>query len=211
MVKFVEIEGFDWNWPTFVFLAIIGFIMAQMHALIKQNKKIVKMKSGKAISFIFFAFLGFSSLGANIYGLYNHSLALTLNILQGIICLIVAGNILKFEKINRPEKLLGFALALIVPAMIVLNNKDFLFLLLGLVLVFTLFLQLLKLWRSDNAGAYDISQVLVGIPSSSFWLTYAFIAHIWPLQIINAASVTIWLSILVVYIKKTKLSTVTQN
>lgn len=186
---------------TLSFLATMVFTILQAIAFIKQNRRIIKTKSGESVSFSFYSFFGFAALAITVFGLSNHSLALCINGLLGIISLIIAGNLLRFKEISKKEKMLGILSSLALPIMIFSPDKDIIFLALGIVVSITIGEQITEIWKNKNSGAYHPIQVFVGIASCSFWLIYSILMNIWSMQITNSLFLILWLTLLFSYLK----------
>lgn len=201
MRKFVEIQNFGLNALTVIFFITLVFTLFQALALYKQNRKIVKNKSGLSVSFIFFCYYGFSALAVIIYGWQKLSLALTINGLLGCISLMIIVNLLRFKKISFSEKFIGFSSIIVLPLIIFAPQKDLLFLIFGSIINLALFLQILEIWQNKSSGAVHPGQTIVSLFSNTFWLIYAIIMHIWPLEVVNSISLVLWFSMLFSYYK----------
>jgi len=201
MRKFVEIQNFGLNALTVIFFITLIFTFFQAYALHKQNQKIVKNKSGLSVSFVFFCYYGFSALAVIIYGWQKLSLALMINGLLGFIILAIITNLLRFKKIPLGEKLSGLASIVVLPLIIFAPQKDLLFLIFGSIINLALLLQILEIWRNRNSGTVHPGQTIVSLFSNTFWLIYAIIMHIWPLEVVNSISLVLWFSMLFSYYK----------
>lgn len=201
MENFVEIQNWGINLSTLVFIVTIFFTLLQAMALIKQNSKIVKNRSGESVSFIFFSYYGFSALAVIVFGLFNHSLALTINGFLGFLALIIIANLLRFRKNSLLEKVIGLGSSLAIPLIILAPQKDTLFLVFGSIVMLSIFLQIVEIWKNKSTGSVHLAQTIVSLFSGSVWLTYAFIMDIWPLQIINSLGLLLWIGVLFSYLK----------
>lgn len=201
MTAFTEIQNFGWNLITASFLATLVFTTAQGYALYRQNRKILQHRSGKSTSFVFFSYYTFSALAVSIYGWYKHSLALSINGLLGFIALAIIINLLRFKNISGFERLLGLGAAIVIPLIIVVPQKDALFLIFGIIVILTISAQILEIWKNKSSGSVHPGQAVVSIFSSLFWLSYALIVNIWPLKIINSIGLALWLILLGSYFK----------
>lgn len=202
MFEFKEIINFGINFETAIFLITMFFTIFQAIALTKQRKKIRKEKSGKSVSFSFFSYYGFSALAVSLYGLYGGSLALVINgSLLGSLALAIVVNIPKFKKLKKEEIIAGIISSTVLPLMIILPQKDLLFLIFGLIVTFSLLFQIIEIWKNKSSGAVHLAQTIVSIFSVSFWLTYAFVFKFWPLQIINSIALILWITMLFSYLK----------
>ncbi len=199
MEKFVEIQNFGLNTLTVIFFITLFFTFFQASALFKQNRKIVKNKSGLSVSFVFFCYYGFSALAVIIYGWHKLSLALMINGLLGFIMLMIIINLLRFKKIALGEKVVGLASIVVLPLIIFAPQKDLLFLIFGSIINLALFLQVLEIWRNKSSGSVHPGQTIVSLFSNTFWLGYAIVMHIWPLKIVNSISLALWFSMLFSY------------
>jgi len=201
MQKFVEIQYFGANVLTAMFFITLLFTFFQARALFKQNWKIVKNKSGLSVSFVFFCYYGFSALAVIIYGWHKLSLALMLNGLIGFIIMAIIINLLRFKKIALGEKIIGLASAIVLPLIIFVPQKDLLFLIFGSIINLALLLQVLEIWRNKSSGSVHPGQTIVSLFSNTFWLGYAVVMNIWPLEIVNSISLVLWFSMLFSYNK----------
>lgn len=201
MQRFVEIQNFGVNFLTAVFFVTLFFTILQGYALIKQNRKIIKNRSGKSVSFIFFSYFSFSAIAIIFYGLNKDSLALTINGLVGFIGLAIIVNVWRFKKVSLKEKFIGFGSSIIIPIIILIPQKDELYLICGLIISGSLLLQVLEIWKNRDSGSVHPSQAIVSLFSSSFWLSYGFMVGLWPMKIINSLFLLLWLSLLLSYLK----------
>ncbi|MFA6355344.1 MAG: hypothetical protein WCW65_02890 [Candidatus Paceibacterota bacterium] len=204
MNRFKELEGFGINFPTLIFSITLFFTILQVIALIKQNRKIVRNKSGDSVSFPFFSFYAFAGIALIFYGLYASSLALTLNGFLGFIMFLISINLLKFKKITTKEKLIGASSLIVVPMMIFLPQKDLLLFISGLIIQFFIFIQIIELWKSPDSGSVHPEQAIVSIFSGAFWLIYSIQMSIWPMVVNNILGVSLWIVLVLVYFKKPK-------
>lgn len=201
MIEFAELKGFGVNMLTISFVATMIFTLFQAIAFVKQNRRILKTKSGESVSFSFYSFFGFSALAITVFGLTNQSLALSINGLLGFFSLIIVVNLLRFKKITNREKIIGFLSALALPIMIFSPNRDIVFLVLGLIIGVTLSIQILEIWKNKSSGSYHPNQIFVSISSCSFWLIYSIIVNIWAMQITNSLFLFLWIVLLLSYLK----------
>lgn len=201
MIEFAEIKGFGLNALTLTFLATMFFTILQANAFIKQNQKIIKNKSGESVSFSFYSYFGFSALAVTVFGLYNKSLALSINGLLGILSLLIVVNLWRFKKIKGQEKFIAALSVAALPLMIFSSQKDLIFLLLGFIIGLTLISQIYEIWKNRSAGAYHPGQIFVSLSSCSFWLAYSIVAKIWAMQITNGLFLSLWLLLLFSFFK----------
>lgn len=201
MIEFAELNGFGLNMLSVSFVATMIFTLLQATAFLKQNRRILKTKSGKSVSFSFYSYFGFSALAITIYGLTNQSLALSINGLLGIISLIISFNLIRFKKITRKEKILGIISLFALPLMIFSPNRDVIFLGLGLIIGITIGMQIIEIWKNKSSGAYHPTQIFVSIISCSFWLIYSIIMKIWAMQTTNTLFLTLFFILLFSYFK----------
>ena len=192
MEKFVELQNFGFNMLTLTFLATLIFTVSQGIALIRQNKTIVKNRSGHSVNFIFFSYYGFSAIAVIIYGLGKNSLALTINGFLGFIALAIIVNLLRFKPISLKEKIVGLGSAIVLPLIIFVPQRDLLFLIFGSIIGLTLLVQILEIWRNKSSGSVHPDQIIVSVISAVFWLIYAIILDIWPMEIINSLGLILW-------------------
>ncbi|MHB8903867.1 MAG: SemiSWEET family transporter [Patescibacteria group bacterium] len=191
-IEFVEIQNFGFNMLTITFLATLVFTVSQGVALIRQNKTIVKNRSGKSVNFIFFSYYGFSALAVIIYGLDRNSLALTINGFLGFIALAIIFNLLRFKPIKLKEKIVGFSSAIVLPLIIFVPQRDLLFLIFGSIIGVTVIAQIMEIWKNQSSGSVHPDQIIVSVISALFWLGYAIILNIWPMEIVNSIGLILW-------------------
>jgi uncharacterized protein with PQ loop repeat len=201
MADFTEITGFGMNMLTLSFGATMFFTVFQAIGFLKQNRKIIKRRSGESVSISFYSFFGFSALAVTVFGLSKQSLALSINGLLGILSLIITINLLRFKKISKKERVIVMFSTLALPVMIFSPNKDIIFLILGLIIAVALTTQIAEIWRNKNSGSYHPFQIFVGITSCSFWLVYAIITGIGVMQITNTLFVLLHFILLFFYFK----------
>lgn len=201
MIKFAELSEFGINMLTISFVATMVFTALQAIALLEQNQRIIKTKSGQSVSFSFYSFFGISALAVTVFGLANQSLALSINGLLGILSLIITANILRFKKITKKEKIVGILSVLVLPIMIFSPNKDIVFLVIGFFVGFNLAVQIIEIWENKSSGSYHSTQIFVNIAACSFWLIYSFIMKIWVMEVMNIAFLVLWFVLLSSYLK----------
>ncbi len=201
MIEFAEVSGFGINMLTLSFVATMTFTVLQSIAFLKQNRRIIKTKSGQSVSFSFYSFFSFSALAVTLFGLTNQSLALSINGLLGILSLIITINLLRFKKITKKETIMGSISMLALPSMIFSPNRDIVFLVLGLIIGVTIGIQIVEIWRNKSSGAYHPAQVFVSIASCSFWLIYSIIMKIWAMEITSSLFLLLWFILLFSYLK----------
>lgn len=201
MKEFTELRGFGFNFLTLMFFVTLFFTFLQAYALIMQRNRIVKNKSGKSVSFVFFSYYTFATLAIIIYGLYKSSLALTINGFLGFFSLSIIINILKFKKVPIKEKIIGLLSFSAIPLVILVPKKDLLFFIFGLIVQLSTLSQILELYRNKNNGSIHPSQAIASILSGIFWLIYSLLVVIWPLIVINIIGITQWIILLFFYLK----------
>ena len=200
-MEFKEISDFGLNALTFVFIVTLILTTSQGHALIKQNKEIINQEAGDSVNFVFYCYYAFTSLAIIIYGLGQHSLALTVNGFLGFIALAIIYNLLRFKKISLKEKIIGFSFSVSIPLIAFVSQKDWLVLFFGLAFGFVILKQIITIWNKKKTGAFHPEQIFTSIASAFFWSIYALIMGIWPLEVINFLGLLLWLILLFTYLK----------
>jgi uncharacterized protein with PQ loop repeat len=201
MERFVEIQNLGMNLSTLVFIGTVFFTLLQATALIKQINKIVKTRSGESVSFVFFSYYSSSALAVIVYGLFKNSLALTINGFLGFLALFVIVTLLRFRKIGLWEKIVGLGSLSVIPLIILLPQKDTLFLIFGLIVMASIALQIIEIWKNKSSGSVHLAQTIVSLFSGFAWLVYALMMNIWPLQIMNSIGLLLWFGVLFSYLK----------
>jgi len=204
MSRFIEVQQFGLNLLTGVFIMTLIFTIIQAYALFKQNREIKSTKSGKSVSFVFFSYYCFSALAVIIYGFYKNSLALTINGLIGFIALSIIIKLWRYKKITGQERILSLLSVSALPLIIFVPQKDLLFFIFGLIISAALVMQIYEIRHNCSVGSVRPEQAVVSILSNSFWLSYALVMHIWPLQVINSLGLILWIVLLLSYRKYKK-------
>lgn len=201
MEKFVEIQNWGFNILILSSLMTMVFSIFQGYGFIKQAQKIWQSRSAKSISAPFFFLFFFYFIAFVIYGFYKNSLAIIFNGLLFIVCVPVVAGVIKFKKMTLIDWLSFFISVAIVPAMILIKEKDtFVFFLLAVSLV-VLTTQLLAIVREKSSGSIEIKFVIIFFVTGIFWFIYACYIDNWPLKIFNFFAVTIYLAIIILYNK----------
>ena len=201
MNKFAEIQNFGINALTTVFIITLIFTLLTAYAFFKQNKKIVRDRSGISVSFILFCHCGFGGIGVTIYGIYKNSLALTINGCAGFIALAIVINLLRFKKISLKEKIIGFGIIILLPLILWIKQKDLLYFISGLAFNLIILIQILEIWKNKSSGEIHPGQIVVNLLSAIFWSIYAFIMGIWAIEISGPTGVILWTILLITYLK----------
>ncbi len=204
MNRFIEVQQFGFNLLTGVFIMTLIFTLIQAYALFKQNREIKHTRSGKSVSFVFFSYYCFSALAVIIYGFYKSSLALTINGLIGFIALSIIINLWRYKKISGEERILSLFSVSALPLIIFVPQKDIPFFIFGLIISAALVVQIYELRHNGSVGSFRPEQAVVSILSNIFWLSYALVMHIWPLQVINSLGLILWITLLLSYRKYKK-------
>ncbi len=202
MESFVEIQNWGFNALILSALMTVVFSIFQCYGFVMQGRKIFKEKSVEAISpAMFFLFL-FYFIAFAYYGVEKRSLAMTLNGLLFIPVIPIVFGIFKFkDKIVFTDIILFVLTMMIVPAMVLIENKDILLSLLLVINLGALVSQLLAIIKNKGAGAVEIKFIIIFTVTSFFWLIYAIGIQNYPLICFNSAALVVYLIIILLYRK----------
>lgn len=203
MEKFIEIENWGFNSIIISSLITVLFTFLQGYGIIKQAQKIWRSKSVKSLSTFFFFFLFFYFIILILYGLNKNSLTMIFNGLLVFTSIPVVVGILKFKTLSFIEKISIPIMMLMIPAMIVVKNKDVLFFIILFVSWITLLFQLINMIREKSRGSIEIKFILIQLITVIFWSIYSFGIKNWPLEIFNFTA-TITYILFVFFYKKYK-------
>lgn len=206
MKEFIEVQNWGLNLIVLSSLMTVVFTIIQGYGFIKQGQKIWREKSAKAISPQFFFLFFFYFLAFIFYGISKLSLAMAFNGLLFLTCIPVVVGVIKFKKLKVLDWISFFSFMLIVPAMILLDNKDKDILTSSLLLVslIVLLIQLFGIIKEKSTGSMEIKFIIIFFSTSVCWLVYSFLIGNWPLQIFNSFAAVIYLLIILLYRKYNK-------
>jgi len=203
MINLVEFQNFGINLITATFIATLFFTVLWMRSLFQQNQKIVRNPLDKAesVSFIFYAYYGFSALAIVIYGFDKNSLALVVNGLSGFMALLIVFNLWRLKEISLREKIIGLSSILTIPIMLLNPQKDLLYFIFSVAFGLVIIEQIREIWHNKSSGLVDPRPIVISLLSAIFWSTYGAITDIWPLKIMNGVGAILWIILLASYIK----------
>jgi len=202
MEKFVEFQNWGFNALIISFFMTIIFSIFQGYGFVVQSRKIFKEESVESISLVMFFYLFFYLMAFAVYGLEEKSLAI---IFKGLIFIFVAPiivGIFKFkDKITLKDICLFILTMTVVPAMIILKNKDGLLLFLLTIGLVAIFFQLITIVKNKSTGVLEIKLIYICLTTNIFWLIYAVGIKNFPLIFSNCIAIFFYASIIGLYKK----------
>lgn len=171
----VEYQKWGFNAPTIGAIGIIFFAFVEGWGLLKQNQKIWQERSGESVSFRWFTYLGSYFIASIFYGLYIKSISVTFGaILPGLLHIPIIVGMIKFKQLAQNEKIQSALFLIMILAMVILPQKDLVYILLSIGTIYALATQPLELYRTKSVGVVEIKLILVYIASSVFWTIFGF-------------------------------------
>jgi uncharacterized protein with PQ loop repeat len=201
-MNYVEIQ--HWGFNSLVMSALITALISvvQSYGLIRQSRKIRRMRSAQSLSAFLFFFEGSFFISFFFYGIAKDSLAMMFNGLAvGAAFWLAIVGIIRFKKLKTWEAASLPLTLLIIPLMILIKQKDLLLFILMLGGGASLLLQIVEMVREKSRGAIEIRFLLIFIISNSAWLVYSITISNWPLEITTSLSNVVYLVGLRLYFK----------
>lgn len=158
---------------------IIAIVVAaiQSWGILKQNKKIWKHESGKALPITFFVFQLFYCLGYLIYGFQIKSGALIISNFVGLLYIPIIFGLIKFKRREngsfKEELLLSPLFMLTVPIILLIDKKWSLIAILGLA-VFAISRFIKEFSRTKETKNVSPKFIISFLASSLIWLGYGY-------------------------------------
>jgi MtN3 and saliva related transmembrane protein len=204
------IQYHELNIVTATLIIAILATFIQGWGILKQNKKIWKNRSGKALPISFFSFQFFYCLGYLIYGLEIHSVALIISDLVGLLYIPIIIGLIKFKRHEngsfKEEIILSPVFILIVPCILLVDKTWSLLIILalGVLVSVKLIRGFIKTGETKNISPKYIVSFLI---SSFIWLWYGYEIDDLGLIISSTASVLAAGLFLLLYLRYKKRST----
>lgn len=202
MQNFVEFQ--NWGFNTLIISSIMTmvFSISQGYGFVLQGLKIFKEKSVKSISLAMIFNFFFYLIAFTIYGIEEKSLAIIFKGLLFIPVFPIVFGIFKFkDKITLKDISLFVLTMMTVPAMIIIDNKDNLLLILLIIGLVTIFSQLATIIKKKSTGALEIKLIIICLATAIFWLIYAISLKNFPLILFNFVAIIFYTSIIILYKK----------
>lgn len=204
MKEFIEIQSWGFNAVIISSALTMIFTLVQGHGFIKQSQKIWQEKSVASISAPFFFLFFFFFAAFMYYGWHNRSMAMMFNGLLFLTCLPIVIGIFKFGLLSSSDKVALILSAIIVPLMIVLENKDLLLAILLLISLWVLRSQVMAIYRAKSVGAVEPRMIIIFLFTSAFWLVYSSLIVNWPLLLFNFSAMMLYGLMMYYYMKYKK-------
>jgi uncharacterized protein with PQ loop repeat len=192
----VEYQNFGFNTLTISALATIFFSFFQGYGAIAQSKKIWHEESGETITVLFFVSNFWYFMSFFIYGIYQDSIAITLNGAVGFLYIPILMGLKKFKGFAISETIFSLLGFLVIPAMILVGQKNIVLTAMILMVAPFTIIQFYEFIKSRSLGAFSIKYVIIFFTTSAFWLIYSIAILKWPLIILNGATTTIYLVVI---------------
>jgi len=190
--NFVECQNWGMNALTVSAIGTVFFTFWQLYAACVQSKKVWSEKSAQSVSLQLFTYNLFYLVTFLIYGAYKNSLAIMINGLLFIAFLPAVIGIWKFKKTKLREKIIALLYSLIIPAMIILPQKDLVVLasLSGIALF--LVIQLWDIIREGDFGALSVEFIVIYLATNAFWLAFSITIKNVPMVLFSAVVIVIY-------------------
>lgn len=192
----IEYQNFGLNALSISAIATICFSIMQGYGAIAQNNKIWREKSGETIKILFFVYNFWYFFSFFIYGIAQNSIAITFNGAIGFLYIPILIGLHKFKGFSRKEVILSLLGFLVVPAMIFIPQKNYVLLVIVILICPITIEQFIEFIRNRGLGAFSIKYVIIFFSTSAFWLIYSIAILKWPLIILNAGTTTIYLVVI---------------
>lgn len=181
----MELEKFGWNLATIGFSGTIFFTLVSAWGLWQQAGKIWRNKSGQSVSVFWFSYNLFLFTANVIYGFSLNSTVLIFNgTLSGLMHIPILIGLAKFKGLKRQEKLAFPLYAVLLLLMIVLSQKEIIYLLFSGGNVLALAAQPYEIMKKKNSGMVEVNLLAIYLTSTIFWVIYAFTIKSLALEII---------------------------
>ncbi|MFZ4648283.1 MAG: hypothetical protein ACOYMB_01455 [Patescibacteria group bacterium] len=191
----VEAKNFGLN--TITISALITLILStyQMWGVTKQIATIRRERSTESISIPLIIFAFFYLIATVMYGIYTSKLSIIYNGSNFLFFLVVLINIWRIKKFAISDFLYLLLFSLLILEMIINPNKKLAYMMCASIMLIGMISQLILLIKNEKSGALEPKLINVYIVTNSSWLIYGIITNDWVLQLSNAISVTIVISI----------------
>jgi hypothetical protein len=199
MAEFIEIKMFGLNWVTVFAFACIAMTLSEIWALVEQNRKIKKHKSGLALVNAWFIYFPFMFLACAIYGLERKSLALVASSIAAFFYIPIIFNLLRYNKRQKKDIAVFCSSASALVAMGVYNVKGLVFAGFQLIAVFILALEPIEILRARSTGVLDIRLIIVYCINTSIWLGYGLAAGDKLLALVTSLTLIVLSSIIIIW------------
>jgi len=169
----VEYKNIGLNVITISFLATILITSFQIRAAIKQNRKIKKNESSESWTITLFAYLCFYYLSFIFYGFSENSITLFLSGLPGFLYIPIMIRVWKYKKKSWPDVLASLFLSLIIPLMIISDDRGVLLIIMFGIGAVAMLAQTYQMIKSNDFKDVEPEFLISFFVSSLFWLIYA--------------------------------------
>ena len=178
IVRFIvqshEYRNIGLNLVTLGSLGAIMCTCAQAWGILGQMKVIHREESGDSMPFGLFSYLVFFLATLAVYGMYLKSVTI---VFAGVVLALLHLGLLVSLSFYRDVSMKDLALValsiLMVPAMIVVPDKNALYLIFAIGSVFISGRLPLEIWRNRSAGVMRLSYLMSFLISNVFWTIYA--------------------------------------
>lgn len=199
-----EARMLGWNWQTIVTCCAIGIALIQAWSVHIQRMEIEARRSLDSVDVPMFLCTGCYFLMFFYYGIHKDGLAIVVNGAQGFLYVTV---FIAFWKYRTVEMMtwkviaVGAVSVLMIPIMIIIQNKESFLMFALAILLGALAKQARTILKNDSMGAVSVTYVATFLVSCVFWLAYATAVGEWPLQVFNSIAIVIFIAMLKPYVK----------
>jgi len=206
LANFDEYQNWGMNALTVSAIGTVFFTFWQLYAAVAQSKKVWSERSAQSVSLQLFTYNLFYLVSFLIYGAYKNSLSMMINGLLFIAFLPAVIGIWKFKKTRLREKIIALLYSLIIPAMIILPQKDLVVLISLSGIVLFLAFQLWDIIKEGEFGALSVEFVVIYLATNAFWLAFSITIKNAPLIFFNAVVMIIYSVCLFLFFRYKNLS-----
>ena len=179
----VEVKSFGLNAKTISALMIVVLSTYQMWGVSQQFATIRRKESAESISLPFFIFTFFYMTATIMYGIYTDKLSVIYNGLNAFFFLAVLLIAWRYKKITGSDIWSLILFSLIIPIMIMVNDKKVAYMSCASLTFLLAFFQLKLLIKKGKRGSLEPKLINVYVVTNSAWLVYGIITKDWVFEL----------------------------
>ncbi|MFZ4632381.1 MAG: hypothetical protein ACOYL8_04255 [Patescibacteria group bacterium] len=193
----VEYKNFGLNALTISAIATILFSILQAYGILKQNQAIREKESGESISTLFFFYNFFYFFIFFIYGISEKSLAMSINGALSFLYIPILSALRRFKGFTKGEVITALLMSLVVPAVIIYEEKHQLLFLFSCFSVVAIVKQFKEISKEVGFGALSVKYIWMFFITSIFWCIYFAATNNWLLEIPCVIGTTLYAAALI--------------
>jgi len=191
-IQSTEYRNIGLNLATLGSLGAIACTCAQAWGIIRQMKAINSEESGESMPFGLFSYLVFFLAALAVYGMYLNSVTIVFaGSLLAVLYLGVLVSLSFYREVSLRELAMVALSVLMVPAMIVLPDKQSLYLAFSVGSVFLSLRQPWEIWRNRSTGVVRLSYLLPFLLSGVFWTIFSHSIGDWAMRLVCLTSTVV--------------------